>query len=84
MGGYLGKVPSGGPTLPVQRAFTTSVVSDLVSWDELITPANLAPFREVPSELQGDLLLDATRGVLKNLNGALDGKLRPATQLVEI
>ncbi len=23
MGGYLGKVPSGGPTLPVQRAFTT-------------------------------------------------------------
>ncbi len=22
MGGYLGKVPSGGPTLPVQRAFT--------------------------------------------------------------
>jgi hypothetical protein len=23
LGGYLGKVPSGGPTLPVQRAFTT-------------------------------------------------------------
>jgi hypothetical protein len=44
----------------------------LVSWDELITPANLATTREVPSELQGDLL-DAMREALKNLNGALDG-----------
>jgi hypothetical protein len=38
---------------------------DSVSWDELITPPNLATIREVPSELQGDLL-DAMRDVLQH------------------
>jgi hypothetical protein len=45
---------------------------DGVSWDDLITPANLTTMKEVPSELQGDLL-EAMRDILKNLNGALEG-----------
>ncbi len=45
---------------------------DRVPWDDLITPANLTTMREVPSELQGDLL-EAMRDILKNLNGALEG-----------
>ena len=59
---------------PTLTADPTSVVKafDSVSWDELITPANLRTIREVPFELQGDLL-DAMRVVLKNLNDALDG-----------
>ena len=67
------------PPAPEFRPLTsagdpTSVVEafDSVSWDELITPPNLATIREVPSELQGDLL-GAMHDVLKHLNDALDG-----------
>ena len=45
---------------------------DRVPWDDLITPANLTTMREVPSELQGDLL-EAMRDILRNLNGAMEG-----------
>jgi hypothetical protein len=37
---------------------------DRVSWDDPITPANLTTMREVPSELQGDLL-EAMRDILR-------------------
>ena len=45
---------------------------DRVPWDDLITPTNLTTMREVPSELQGELL-EAMRDILRNLNGALEG-----------
>ncbi len=45
---------------------------DRVTWDDLITPANLTTMKEAPSELQGDLL-EAMRDILKNLNDALEG-----------
>jgi hypothetical protein len=59
---------------PTSAGDPTSVVEafDSVSWDDLITPPNLATIREVPSELQGDLL-GAMHDVLKHLNDALDG-----------
>ena len=59
---------------PTMVADPTSAVRalDRVPWDDLITPANLTTMREVPSELQGDLL-EAMRDILKNLNGALEG-----------
>jgi hypothetical protein len=58
---------------PSSDADTSDVKAfDSVSWEELITPANLATIREVPSELQGDLL-DAMRDVLQHLNDALEG-----------
>jgi hypothetical protein len=56
---------------PSSEADTSDVKAfDSVSWEELITPLNLATIREVPSELQGDLL-DAMRDVLQHLNDAL-------------
>ena len=45
---------------------------DRVSWDDLITPANLTTMREMPFELQGDLL-EAMRDILKNLKDAREG-----------
>ena len=40
---------------------------DRVSWDELITPANLITMREIPTELQEDVL-GAMRDILRNMN----------------
>jgi hypothetical protein len=58
---------------PSSDADTSDVKAfDSVSWDERITPPNLATIREVPSELQGDLL-DAMRDILQHLNDALEG-----------
>ena len=45
---------------------------DRVSWDELITPANLITMREIPTELQEDVL-GAMRDILKNMNDAMEG-----------
>ncbi len=59
------------PTMVADPASAVRAL-DRVPWDDLITPANLTTMREVPSELQGDLL-EAMRDILKNLNDALEG-----------
>ena len=54
------------PTMVADPASAVRAL-DRVPWDDPITPANLTTMREVPSELQGDLL-EAMRDILRSLN----------------
>ena len=59
------------PTMVADPASAVEAL-DRVCWDDLITPANLTTMREVPSELQGEVL-ETMRDILKNLNDAIEG-----------
>jgi len=45
---------------------------DRVSWDELIAPARMSTMRDVPCDLQEEVL-GVMRDILKNMNDALEG-----------
>ena len=70
------------PTFPPAAEFrppnwvvdSASVVKalDRVSWDELIAPARMSTMRDVPCDLQEEVL-GAMQDILKNMNDALEG-----------